>query len=91
MLSADGNTLLTDTEVILQRWAENFNSVLKRPSSINEDAIDRLQQIECNVLLDLFPTVMGTRKEVPQLSSVKAPGADTNPAKVYKAGGWVGG
>ena len=37
---------------ILKRWAEHFNSVLNRPSSINEDAMDRLPQIECNVLLD---------------------------------------
>ena len=54
LLSADGNTLLTDKEAILERWAEHFNSVLNRPSSINEDAIDRLPQIECNVLLDEF-------------------------------------
>ena len=87
LLSADGNTLLTDKEAILERWAEHFNSVLNRPSSINEDAIDRLPQIECNVLLDEFPTVTETRKAVQQLSSGKAPGADAIPAEVYKAGG----
>ena len=87
LLSADGNTLLTDKEAIMERWAEHFNSVLNRPSSINEDAIDRLPQIECNVLLDEFPTVTETRKAVQQLSSGKAPGADAIPAEVYKAGG----
>ena len=87
LLSADGNTLLTDKEAILERWAEHFNSVLNRPSSINQDAIDRLPQIECNVLLDEFPTVTETRKAVQQLSSGKAPGADAIPAEVYKAGG----
>ena len=60
---------------------------LNRPSSINEDAIDRLPQIECNVLLDEFPTVTETRKAVQQLSSGKAPGADAIPAEVYKARG----
>ena len=87
LLSADRNTLLTDKEAILERWAEHFNSVLNRPSSINEDAIDRLPQIESNVLLDEFPTVTETRKAVQQLSSGKAPGADAIPAEVYKAGG----
>ena len=87
LLSADGNTLLTDKEAILERWAEHFNSVLNRPSSINEEAIDRLPQIECNVLLDEFPTVTETRKAVQQLSSGKAPGADAIPDEVYKAGG----
>ena len=71
----------------MERWAEHFNSVLNRPSNINEDAIDRLPQIECNVLLDEFPSVMETRKAVQQLSSGKAPGADAIPAEVYKAGG----
>ena len=36
---------VTDKEAILKRWAEHFNSVLNRPLSINEDAIDILQQI----------------------------------------------
>ena len=63
LLSADGSTLLTDKEAIFKRWAEHFLSVLNRPSSINEDAIDRLTQIECNVLLHEFPTVMKTRKQ----------------------------
>ena len=88
LLSADGSTLLTDKEAILKRWVGHFNSVLNRPSSINEDAIDRLPQVECNVLLDEFPTVMETRKAVLQLSSDKAPGADTILAEVYKVGGY---
>ena len=54
LLSADGSTLL---DAILKRWAEHFNSVLNRPSSVNDNAINRLPQIECNVLLDEFPTV----------------------------------
>ena len=87
LLSADGSILLTDKEAILQRWSEHFNSVLNRPSSINEDAIDRLHQIDCNVLLDKFQTVMETRKAVQQLSPGKAPGADAIPAEVHKAGG----
>ena len=52
LLSADGSTLLTDKDAILKRWAEHFDSVLNRPSSVNDNAINRLPQIECNVLLD---------------------------------------
>ena len=86
LLSVDGSTLHTDKEAILKRWAEHFNSVLNRLSSINKDAIDRLPQTECIVLLDEFPTIMETRKAVQQLSSGKAPGAGAIPAAVYKAG-----
>ena len=85
LLSADGSTLLTDKEANLERWAEHFNSVLNRPSSINEDAIDILPLIECIVRLDDFLTVMETRTSIQQLSSDKAPGADAIPAEVYKA------
>ena len=67
LLSADGSTLLTDKIAILKRWAEHFNSVLNRPSSFNDNVINRLPQIECNVLLDEFPTVTEIRK---------APGTD---------------
>ena len=42
LLSADGNSLLTDKEVILKRWAEHFDDVINRPSSINAEAINRL-------------------------------------------------
>ena len=38
LFSADGTSLLTDKEAILERWAEHFDSVLNRHSSINDDA-----------------------------------------------------
>jgi hypothetical protein len=42
LLSADGSRLITETEAILQRWAEHFDGVLNRPSSISGEAINRL-------------------------------------------------
>ena len=60
--------------------------MLNRPSSDKNNAINRLPQVECNVLLDEFPTVTETRKALQHLSSGKAPGADAIPAKFYKAG-----
>ena len=87
LLSADGCTLLTDKDAILKRWAKHINSVLNRPSSDNHNAINRLPQIEYNVLLDELPTVTETRKAIQYLSSGKAPGTDAIPAEVYKAGG----
>ena len=71
----------------MKRWAEHFDSVLNRPSSINDDAINRLPQMECNLLLDDFPTVAETVKAIKLLSSGKAPGSDAIPAEIYKAGG----
>ena len=86
-LSADGTSLLTDKEAILKKWAEHFDSVLNRSSSINDVAVNRLPQVECNLLLDRFPTVSETVKAIKLLSSGKAPGSDEIPAEIYKAGG----
>ena len=74
LLGADGSTLLTDKDAILERWTEHFNSVLNRPSSISDDAIYRLPQMECNALLDEFPPVIETKSyptsklQVPRMS-----------------------
>ena len=64
LLSADRSTLLSDKDAILKRWTEHFNSVLNLPSSVNDNAINKLPQIECNVLLGEFPSVTETKKAI---------------------------
>ena len=67
---------MTDKEDILKRWADHFDGVLNRPPSINHETINRLPQMECNPLLDEFPTVSETVKAIKLLSS----------GNTYKAG-----
>ena len=62
-------------------------AALTRPSSINDEAIKRLPQVECNPLLDELPAVSETVKAIKLLSSGRAPGSDAIPAEIYKAGG----
>lgn len=87
LLSTDGSTLITEKEKILERWAEHFDGVLNRPSSINEEAINRLPQVEINERLADPPTLLETHKAIELLSNGKAPGADSIPAEIYKSGG----
>ena len=87
LLSADGTSLLTDKEAILKKCAEHFDGVLNRLSSINDEAINRLPQVECNPLLDELPTVSETVKAIKLMSSGKVPRSDAIPAEIYKAGG----
>ena len=68
-------------------WGENFDGVLNRLSSINDEAINRLPQVECSPLLDEFPTVSEIVKAIKLLSSGNALGSDAIPAEIYKAGG----
>ena len=70
--SADGSTLITDREKILD---------------INNDAIDRLPQVPIHETLDAPPTLEETQKAIHLLSNGKAPGADAIPAEVFKEGG----
>ena len=71
----------------MKRWDEHFDGVLSRSSSINDEAINRLPQVECNSLLDELPTVSETVKAIKLLPSGKAPGTDAIPAEICKAGG----
>ena len=87
LLDANRTKLLTEKTQILERWAEHFNSVLNRPASINNEAINRLPQVEINHELDNMPSMEEVSKAIKQMSSRKAPGSDAIPAEVYKAGG----
>ena len=55
--SADGTSLLTYKEAVLKRRTDHFNGVLYLPLSINDKAINRLKQMECNLLLHEFPSL----------------------------------
>ena len=85
--SAHRTSPLADKEAGLKKMGWTLFGVLNRPSSINDDAINRLPQIEWNPLLDEFWTVSETVKAIKLLSSGKAPGADAIPTEIYKARG----
>ena len=68
-------------------YLQKIGGALNRPSSISTEAINRLPQMECNPLLEEFPTVSETVKAIKLLSSGKAPGSDAISAEIYKAGG----
>lgn len=86
-LSADELTLITEKEKILDRWAKHFNAVLNCPSTINDEAINRLPQVPINQSLDAVPTLEEIQKAISLLSTGKAPGGHSIPAEIYKEGG----
>ena len=70
----------------MEKWAEYFDGVLNRPTSISDKAINRPPQVECNPLLHEFPTVATTVKAIKPLiwqgSRIRY-----NTAEIYKTGG----
>ncbi|KAJ1178653.1 hypothetical protein NDU88_003895 [Pleurodeles waltl] len=87
LLSADGSTLLTEKNTTLKRWAKPFNNILNRPSSINAKAIDRMPQIAIKTSPAEPPKESEVKEAIKLLSNGKAPGSDSIPAEIYKAGG----
>ena len=87
LLGSDGSTLVTEKPKILDRWAEHFEAVLNRPSSINDQAIEKMPQVDINSSMDSPPEEPEVQKAISQLSSGKAPGSDAIPSEIYKAGG----
>jgi len=88
ILSADGSTLMSDKEKILERCTEHFDRVLNRPSNINEETNDRLPQVPIDGSLADPPTeAESLESNLKRLFSGKAPGSDSIPAEVYAAGG----
>ena len=87
LLSADGSTLISDKEKILERWAEHFDSILNCPSTISGEAINQLPQNPFDETLDAVPTFEEIQKVIHLLTSGKAPDVDSIPAEVYKEGG----
>ena len=45
LLIADGTRLLTEKGQILQRWVKRFDSVLNRPSDVDNQAVGGLPQV----------------------------------------------
>ena len=73
--------------MILGRWAEHFKFVLNRPSTIKDEAIDRLPQITVNQEMDELPTREEIERAIRLFSTGKAPGSDSIPAGIYEEGG----
>ena len=59
-----------------------------QPSTINDEAINRLPQVPVNEALDAMPTFDEIQQSIRLLSSGKAPGSDSIPAEIYR--GWQG-
>ena len=84
----EGN-LLTAKESILERWAEHFETLLNRPSIIQDQFIDDIPQRSLINLLDECPTLAEAKKAVDQLQSGKAPGPDGILPEILKSGDYA--
>ena len=61
LLNTDGTKLILGKNKIMERWAEHFDGVLNRPSSINDKAIERQSQVPVNEPLEVTLTLEEVR------------------------------
>ncbi len=83
LLSADGATLISNKDKIVERWAEHFKDVLNRTLSINDEALTTTPCPD----LDITLTEDGVAKAMKQMSTGKAPRFDAIPAEVFNSVG----
>ena len=86
-MSADGTTRITDRSEILKIWAEHFNDVLNRPSTISLAAFDEVKQHPIIHEIEVRPNISETTQAIKKLTSGKAAGSDAIAADIYKHGG----
>ena len=79
--------ILTDNEAINKRWAEHFEQLLNRSSSVEPTAIEEIvTRPPCEELDDL-PTEEEVEKAISELQCGKSAGPDGIPPEVFKTGG----
>ena len=85
--SADGSTVITEKEQILNRWQHRFSVLLHTPSGITSDALDAVVVHPERNILDTVPTLDEVSKEATAMKNSNAPEADGIPAEMFKHGG----
>ena len=87
MLTADGNTLFSRKPDILSRWKDYYATLLNRPSEINDQILESIQQCPIRNELDEFPTKRQIEQAIASITNNKSAGLDGIPAEVNKHGG----
>ncbi|KAL8566709.1 hypothetical protein ACOMHN_050357 [Nucella lapillus] len=83
------SALLKEKKAIHERWREHFNTLLNRPSTVSNEALDQIPKRPPLDSLDLPPSLEEVHKAIQQTSSGKGPGKDGVPAEIFKTVGPV--
>lgn len=81
LLSTDEQTLKTDHTAILKRWEGHFGDLLNRPSTVDLNSIDAMEQKPVLHEIAGPPSKNEILKAIKGLQSGKAPGEDGIPGK----------
>lgn len=83
----DGKVLLKDVKSIQDRWVEHYSELLNRPSTVDRNIIDQVEQLPNIEEMDCDPTRNEVADAVKKLNSGKSPGLDGLTSEILKSGG----
>ena len=87
LLSSGGLSLIKDQEGRRARCAEHFSTLLNRPSTVEQAALQQIPQQLVMEGLDQPPTINEIKKAIFAMNSNRALGKDSIPAEIFKAAG----
>ena len=85
--SGDGETLITDKEGTLKRWAEYFAGLLNGGNDFDPTLLEEIPDVPIFWEMDVPPTRQEIQSAIAGLKNNKAVGPDSLPAEVLKYGG----
>lgn len=85
--SADGSSTIKDPKGILDRWREHFEELLNRPSVVNENFMDTVEQNDIKWAMNVTPTLEEVNVAIDKLKLGKSPGRDGIVAEMLRFGG----
>ncbi|KAL8588826.1 hypothetical protein ACOMHN_011542 [Nucella lapillus] len=88
LLSMNG-ARLKEKKAINERWREHFSTLLNRPSTVSNEALDQIPQRPTLDSLDLPASLEEVHMAIQQTSSGKSPGKDGIHAEIFKTVGPV--
>ena len=84
--SKDNTTLIKDPNKIMQHWQEHFKDQFHNPSSVNDNVIESIPQLETRHHLNRLPTPEKVERAVNQINTGKAPVLDGIPVELLQNG-----
>ena len=77
---------LTDDEAINKRWAEYFEKLINKSSTVDQSAVEEIPMRPQKENLDIAPTEEEVREAIEEMQCGKAAGPDSIPPEIFKAG-----
>ncbi|KAL8624262.1 hypothetical protein ACOMHN_027568 [Nucella lapillus] len=82
--SVNERRAVKEKKAMNERWKEHFSTLLNRPSTVSNEALDQIPQIPTLDSLELPPSLEEVHKAIQQTSSGKKPWQRRDPCRNFQ-------